>query len=346
MSLLTCPSCFHKLSVPLGQLGRVLPCPLCQTMLVAVESFDRPKSKNPEEPQLVLIQAPVVLDVKIAEAIDSTPKEPERLAPLLACPSCNSELRVDESKLDRPFRCPLCLRLLIAKEISDPSRRSGDLKRIVLQKAPSGTQTSLPGPARDRPASEEGRSSTRTQQGHARGPEIWPTAPMALRWKADLVVRMILYAILYLGLIVLLVGVYRQDWFVSATTFFLVGFAFFALVGRKLSAKHRERNLRAQLRLLTGRGRDSAHWVSKIALIGFVVLLLGEALAGVFAAVQSLEAPDDFYLVAGIVALAFVIATGTAVSSLVRLIGMRIGRLRRYSRGDRAGNGSKLGSLS
>ena len=51
-------------------------------MLVAVESFDQPKSKNPEEPQLVLIQAPVVLDVTIAETIDSTPKEPDRLAPV------------------------------------------------------------------------------------------------------------------------------------------------------------------------------------------------------------------------------------------------------------------------
>jgi uncharacterized protein YbaR (Trm112 family) len=346
MSLLTCPTCFHKLSVPLGQLGRVLPCPLCKTMLVAVESFDQPKSKNPEEPQLVLIQAPVVLDVMIAETIDSTSKEPERLAPLLACPSCNSELRVDESKVNRPFRCPLCLRLLIAKETSDPSGRPGELKRIMLQKAPPGAPTPLAGAARGSSASEEGQSSFSAQQGHARGPEIWPTAPMALRWKADLVVRMILYAILYLGLIVLLVGVYRQDWFVSATTFFLVGFAFFALVGRKLSAKHRERNLGAQLRFLTGRGRDGAHWVSKIALVGFVVLLLGEAVAGVFAAVQLLEAPDDFYLVSGIVAIALAIAAGTSVSALVRLIGIGIGRLRRYSRGDRAGNGSKLGSLS
>jgi hypothetical protein len=298
-------------------------------MLVAVESFDQPKSKNPEEPQLVLILAPVVLDVMIAETIDSTSKEPERLAPLLACPSCNSELRVDESKLDRPFRCPLCLRLLIAKETSDPSGCPGDLKRIVLQKAPAGAQTALAGAARGSPVSEEGQSSSSARQGHARGPEIWPSTPITLRWKAELVVRMILYAILYLGLFVLLVGVYRQDWFVSATTFFLVGFAFFALVGRKLSAKHRERNLRAQLRFLTGRGRDSAHWVSKIALVGFVGLLLGEAVAGVFAAVQSLEAPDDFYLVAGIVALAFVIAAGSSFSGLVRLIGIGIGRLRR-----------------
>jgi hypothetical protein len=309
-------------------------------MLVAVESFDQPKSKNPEEPQLVLIQAPVVLDVTIAETIDSTPKEPDRLAPLLVCPSCNSELRVDESKFDRPFRCPLCLRLLIAKESSDPSGHSGELKRIVLQKAPAGAQTPLAGAARGRPASEEGQSSSSARQSHARGPEIWPTAPMALRWKADPAVRMILYAILYLGLIVLLVGVYRQDWLVSTTTFFLVGFAFFALVGRKLSAKQRERNLRAQFRLLTGRGSNGAHWVSKIALVGFVVLLLGEAVAGVFAMVQSLEAPDDFYLVAGIVAIALAIAAGPTVPGLAHLIGIGHWRLRRYPRGDRAGNGS------
>src|SRR5262245_15950434 len=106
MSLLTCPSCLQKLSVPLSQLGRALPCPLCKTMLVAVESLDQPRTREHEQKQLVLIQAPVVLEATVV-ASGSADKLPEMPAPLVACPSCNGELRLDESKLGKPFRCPL-----------------------------------------------------------------------------------------------------------------------------------------------------------------------------------------------------------------------------------------------
>jgi hypothetical protein len=293
---------------------------LCNVMLVAVESFDRPQSKNLEETQLVLIQAPVVLDVRALKSTDPESDVPGHLVPLSACPCCNNELRVDKSKLGRPFRCPLCLRFLVANEDSDPTSRSGQVKRIVLRKARSEGQERMAGTGSGKRASKEGPPSSIVQQDAASGPEIWPTAPVMLRWKADLAVRLALYAILYLGLIVLLVGVYRQDWFVSANTFFLVAFAFFALVGRRLSAKQRERNLRAQFRFLSGGDSGGAHWVSKMALLGFAFLLGGEALAGVFAAVQALEAPDDFYFVAGIVVLVLILAVGPPIRSLFRMI--------------------------
>src|SRR5947199_283292 len=65
MAHLNCPSCSNSLLVPTNQLGRALPCPTCQTVLVAVESNGHTDGLVAHEKQMVLIQAPVVLDAII-----------------------------------------------------------------------------------------------------------------------------------------------------------------------------------------------------------------------------------------------------------------------------------------
>ncbi|MFL5245968.1 MAG: hypothetical protein ACJ8FY_28185 [Gemmataceae bacterium] len=315
-------------------------------MLVAVESFDGPQSKNLEETQLVLIQAPVVLDVRASEPSNSESDVPRELAPLLACPCCNKELRVDILKIDRPFRCPLCFHFIVANEYSDPIGHSEQVKKIALRKARSDVQERMASTAGGNRVSKGSSSSGGAQQEATGRAEIWPAAPVVLRWKADLALRLALYAILYLGLIVLLIGVYRQNWFVSATMFFLVGFAFFALLGRQLGAKKRERNLHAQFRFLNEGDSDGPHWVSKMAVLGFAILLMGEALAGIFALVQALEAPDDFYFVAGMVFLALILAVIPPIRSFFRMMRKGFRWLHRSSLGSRVGAASGLSPLS
>jgi len=285
-------------------------------MLVAVESLDQPRTREHEQKQLVLIQAPVVLEATVV-ASGSADKLPEMPAPLVACPSCNGELRLDESKLGKPFRCPLCLRLLMAHETVESADPTSP-RKIVLQKAPPGIRSH----SEVEDAGFQAGKDADNDPAHSEKTEIWPSAATAGRWNADLAVRVALYAVIYVGLIVLLIGVYRQNWLISAVTFFMAGSAFAALGWRSLRAGQREQNLRAQLRSLSGRRRP-AHWATKAALLGILVLVLGESVVATFAAVQSLDSPNDFYLVGAIGLLVFLVSLGPLLVSAVHVLANR-----------------------
>jgi hypothetical protein len=279
-------------------------------MLVAVESFDQLETPRPQPKQLVLIPAPVVLDASIMEPPIS--REPDKLTPLLACPSCNNELQVDGSRLEKPFRCPLCFRLLVARVISEVSGGK-DLKRIILEKVtgelPSQEQSNENWTANrvERPSS----SPTFRRSGES---EIWPTTPIASGSRTALVAQLVLYIVLYSSLIALLFGVFRKDMVISAITFALALAAFCTLLLRRFRGLRRERNLKAQFQSLTGQSSNSGYWMVKGFIIGFFALVLLAAGYEIFMVIQALDSPHDWRLTLALILLACLVSVFSLAS--------------------------------
>jgi hypothetical protein len=264
-------------------------------MLVAVESFDQLEAPLPHQKQLVLIPAPVVLDAPVVESESQRFREPEGLAPLLSCPSCNNELQVDESRLEKPFRCPLCFRLLIARAVADTSS-AHDLKRFVLQKvAPADAQPNKRG-KENGPTSNSENNTSSVKSKPSRESGIWPTSPVASGRRADVVAQLALYAVLYLSLVALLIGVFSKNLILSGVGFTIASITFVMLLLRRLKALRRERNIKAQFQSLTGRRPTSTHRLLKGAVLSIALVLLGKVAFEIFLAIQALESPRDLYL--------------------------------------------------
>jgi uncharacterized protein YbaR (Trm112 family) len=307
VSYLTCPSCLQSLSVFPNQLGRARPCPSCQAMVVAVESTDSQGTDNSQEKPFVLIPAPIILDATAASSGPPKVRDSEQQLPLLlACPSCNNELQINESKLTKPFLCPLCFRLLVAEEGPPNSFGPGARKRVLLKKAPPAPDS--PGDKTYRETNpKDADNSFPTKSRHAKGPEIWPSAPVAPSGKVAVATRVALHCIIYLSLIVLLIGVYRQDWLVSTTALIVTIGGCAVLVWRRFRRHREERDLKGQLRSLSGAKGKSAHWLGKWTLAGLAALLVGSGGFAIFMAIQELESPNDFYLTMGMSILAVLV---------------------------------------
>jgi hypothetical protein len=317
MSYLTCPSCLQNLSVSPKQLGRAMPCPLCQTLVVAVESAETQERSNSQEKQLVLIQAPIVLDVTVAEPDPPKAEASNHLSLLLTCPSCNNDLQLDESRLAKPFRCPLCFRLLIAEEASFSSKSFVGSKRFVLKKAPPQQGT----PADNGVKKEKVEAAELPGSGKPKtssDPGIWPTAPVAQKGKTAVAAEVALYGIIYLSLVGLLFGVYRQDQLISSAALLGTIGGCTVLLWRGLKSRRDERNVRAQFRSLAHANNKSTHWlgIGALALLG--VLLIGNGIIETFMAIQTLESPNDLYLVLGLGLLACLVGISPLLAFLFR----------------------------
>jgi hypothetical protein len=252
-----------------------MPCPLCQTLVVAVESVEKREKPDSQEKELVLIPAPIILD---ATVVDPPPAEQSNhLSVLLTCPSCNNDLRLEESRLAMPFRCPLCFRLLMAQETTFSSKSSAGPKRYVLKKAPP-QQTTLTEKGIRKETRDESKLPHSRRQNPSLDPGIWPAAPVAHKGITAVATELALYGVIYLSLVVLLVGVYRQDRVVSTGALVTTIAGCAVLLWKKLISLREERNVKAQFRSLSRSNNKTTSWLRLVALAGLFVLVLGNGL--------------------------------------------------------------------
>lgn len=220
MTLVSCPTCHHKFTIPEGAMGKRHTCPNCQSLFVAGKSVAEEEARK-NAPSMLSAAGPSMLSAgagaggKAPASMDKTMLGEVDAPPIkYNCPRCKKPLEAPASEAGTKKPCPSCGgRLQVPAAPPRPAAAAvfDPLNKTLLASDESGLQASAPAPGMPLSSAPSAPSAPAATAS--------PVAPPAKKWK--------IYAI-------------------AAAAVVVVGLAVVFVVGKNAAAAEQEKFLNAQ----------------------------------------------------------------------------------------------------
>jgi len=156
LTLITCPTCHHKFTVPESSMGQRRTCPNCQALFVAGKSVAEANGRGHGEPRRGLLERAAADAPAAKPALDRTLLAEVAATIRYHCPRCKKPLESPASEAGIKKPCPDCGgRLQVPAQPAAPA--VDPLNKTLLASAENGSALAAPAAAAPLPAAAESK---------------------------------------------------------------------------------------------------------------------------------------------------------------------------------------------